>query len=66
VRVVLNGREHELEGTLADAVAAAAGDADRRGIAVALDGEVVPRARWRETRLQDGQRVEVLEARQGG
>ena len=66
MRIVLNGAESELDGTLADAVAAAAGDAERRGIAVALDGVVVPRGRWVETRLLEGQRVEVLEARQGG
>jgi sulfur carrier protein len=68
VRIVLNGREHELseDATLVDAVRAAAGDPERRGIAVALDGAVVPRARWSATPLADGRRVEVLEARQGG
>jgi sulfur carrier protein len=68
VKVALNGSEHELHdgATVVDVVAAATGDADRPGIAVALDGEVVPRGRWGETRLAEGQRVEVLEARQGG
>ena len=68
MRIALNGRERELRdgATVVDAVVAAAGDAERRGIAVALEGEVVPRARWRETPLAEGQRVEVLEARQGG
>ena len=68
MRIVLNGREHELseDATLVDAVSAAAGDPERRGIAVALDGAVVPRAQWSATPLADGRRVEVLEARQGG
>jgi sulfur carrier protein len=68
VNVTLNGSELELrEGaTVVDAVAAAAGDPERRGIAVALAGEVVPRNRWGQTLLQNGDRVEVLEARQGG
>jgi sulfur carrier protein len=68
VRIALNGDERELrdDATVVDAVVAAAGDADRRGIAVALEGEVVPRGRWAATALADGQRVEVLEARQGG
>jgi sulfur carrier protein len=35
-------------------------------VAVALDGEVVPRAAWSTTRLGDGQQVEVLQAVQGG
>lgn len=68
IRVLLNGRDHVLDAgaTIADAVQAAAGDAERWGIAVALDGEVVPRGRWREIELCEGQAVEVLEARQGG
>lgn len=42
------------------------GDAGRRGFAVAVDGEVVPRARHRTTRLADGARVEIVTAVQGG
>lgn len=37
-----------------------------RGVAVAVNGEVVPRSTWPETRLHDGDRVEVLTAAQGG
>jgi len=37
-----------------------------RGVAVAVDGEVVPRGDWPGTALRDGQRVEVLHAVQGG
>jgi sulfur carrier protein len=68
VRIALNGSEHELRdgATVVDAVAAAGGDPGRRGIAVALEGEVVPRRCWEATPLADGARVEVLEARQGG
>ena len=36
------------------------------GLAVALDGEVVPRGEWEQTRLAEGQRVEVVAAIQGG
>jgi sulfur carrier protein len=36
------------------------------GVAVAVDGEVVPRARWAATPLAEGARVEVLTAVQGG
>ena len=39
---------------------------DARGVAVALDGEVVPRSQWEGVRLQDGARLEVLTAMQGG
>jgi sulfur carrier protein len=37
-----------------------------RGVAVAVDGEVVPRASWATVRLLEGTRVEVLTAVQGG
>lgn len=40
--------------------------ADARGVAVALDGAVLPRGQWSETVLADGQRVEILTAAQGG
>ncbi len=52
--------------TVAAALAALGVEADARGIAVAVDGDVVPRARWEEFALPDGARVEVLTAMQGG
>ena len=39
---------------------------DGRGVAVAVDAEVVPRSEWDSVELADGQRVEVLGAIQGG
>ncbi|MFD5459642.1 sulfur carrier protein ThiS [Streptomyces olivaceus] len=36
------------------------------GVAAALNETVVPRARWSDTALADGDRVEVLTAVQGG
>ena len=36
------------------------------GIAVAVNGEVVPRGSWPDTRLADGDRVDVVTAMQGG
>jgi sulfur carrier protein len=40
--------------------------AGRRGVAVAVDAEVVPRGQWSETQVDDGAEVEVLVAIQGG
>ena len=37
-----------------------------QGVAVAVDGEVVPRSDWRDFELQERARVEVLGAMQGG
>jgi thiazole synthase len=68
VRIVLNGEPRELPNaaTLADAVRESGAEAEARGVAVALDGEVVPRAKWAGTALADGAAVEVLAAIQGG
>jgi len=67
MRISLNGEPHEMPdgSTLADA-ARAAGAEDARGVAIALDGEVAPRAEWASTPLVEGSRVEVLAAIQGG
>ena len=38
----------------------------RRGVAVAIDGEVVPRSTWADAVIEAGARVEILVAVQGG
>ena len=37
-----------------------------RGIAVALNGSVVPRSAWSETALKPGDDIEIVRAMQGG
>ena len=51
--------------SVADVVRSLAGE-DPRGIAVALNGDVVPRSAWSDTHPSDGDHVEVLTAVQGG
>ena len=41
-------------------------DPAQPGIAVALNGSVVPRSAWAQTPLHSGDSVEVVRARQGG
>jgi sulfur carrier protein len=66
--VEVNGRSVELAdgAALSEAVTAAGTATDARGVAVAVDGEVVPRSVWESTTLRDGQKVEVVGAIQGG
>jgi sulfur carrier protein len=52
------------DATLADVLAAHG--VPERGVAVAVSGEVVPRASWASTPLREGAVVEVLTAVQGG
>ena len=40
--------------------------AARRGVAVAVNGTVVPRSAWADVPLAEGDAVEVLTAAQGG
>jgi sulfur carrier protein len=47
-------------------VLAILGFEELRGVAVAVDGEVVPRSTWVGYRLTDGMKVEVLKPVQGG
>jgi sulfur carrier protein len=62
MRVTVNGSGRDLPDgqTVADLVP------PRRGVAVAVNGAVVPRSTWDGTPLRDGDRVEVLTAAQGG
>jgi len=63
----VNGETEPLAAaTLAALLADKAVDTGQRGIAVALNGAVVPRAAWPATRLSPGDSVEIVRARQGG
>ena len=64
--VTVNGKLWELPcgSTLADVLERLG--APSSGVAVALDGAVVPRAFWPGTALQDGAAVDVVTAVQGG
>jgi sulfur carrier protein len=66
VTVHVNGAAREIPAgsELADLVALVT--SAQSGIAVAVNGEVVPRGSWPDTRLADGDRVEVVTAMQGG
>jgi sulfur carrier protein len=66
VRVLVNGEPRVVAaGTAVDRVVAAVTDLDA-GIAVAVNGEVVPRRRWPGTLVEAGDQIEVVMAVQGG
>ena len=68
VLVVINGDRRELPaGATVDTVVQSLASApEGRGVAVAVGGEVVPRAAWADTKLTEGAQVEVVAAVQGG
>nr|WP_295836462.1 sulfur carrier protein ThiS [uncultured Azospirillum sp.] len=63
----INGREEPLSAASLAELLAGRGIADgARGVAVALNGAVVPRRRWSETPLQPGDSLEIVRPIQGG
>jgi sulfur carrier protein len=66
IKVTVNGERRELPPgtTLADLIGQLTESA--RGIAGAVDGEVVRRRAWPDTPLADGSVVEIVTAVQGG
>jgi sulfur carrier protein len=64
--IEVNGAKEALAGTVAELLMVKGISAGQRGVAVALNGQVVLRKVWAETRLQAGDRIEIVHARQGG
>jgi sulfur carrier protein len=66
--ILLNGKPSELAAgdTVSVALASLGVPPDARGVAVAVDGEVVPRSGWGTFALDEEARMEVLTAMQGG
>jgi sulfur carrier protein len=63
----VNGENEPLAAaTLQALLAERAVDTEQKGIAVALNGAVVPRAAWPQTLLRPGDTIEIVRARQGG
>lgn len=66
VTISVNGRRTGVSAdTPVDALVAGLTTASR-GVAVAVNGEVVPRGAWAGTRVRDGDVVEIVTAVQGG
>ena len=66
--LVVNGRPETVQDgtTITALLSRLEVPAEGRGVAVAVDAEVVPRGQWDRHELPDGARVEVVTAVQGG
>jgi sulfur carrier protein len=65
--ITVNGDPAEVpEDTSLEALLLATGHEVRRGLAIAMNGEVVPRGQWAQQRVSAGDVVELLAASQGG
>ena len=66
VAIVVNGDPHTVAAGDTVAGLLAALGTEPRGVAVAVDGEVVPRRAWDDTPFAGGEHVEILTIAQGG
>jgi sulfur carrier protein len=66
--IQVNGQPREVarDVRLSEVLELGEGAATPRGIAVAVNGEVIPRSRHASTELTEGARVEIVTAVQGG
>lgn len=68
MRVAVNGEPKELPApcTLMDLLKLLQLEATSLGLAVAVNRQVIPRSQWATTLLEEGDKVELVYARQGG
>ena len=66
MQVTVNGRNTDVDADSSVAALLTARGETARRVAVALNGEVVPRSRWETTELNDGDTIEVLAPTAGG
>jgi sulfur carrier protein len=65
MRVIVNGEQREIASTRLDALL---GELEYEGthFAIAVNYDVLPKSRWAETALNNGDEIEIITPRQGG
>ena len=65
MRVIINGQAREVSSRSLDALL---GELEYEGthFAIALNYDVLPKSRWAETALNNGDEIEIITPRQGG
>jgi sulfur carrier protein len=65
MRVIVNGEQREISSARIDALL---GELEYEGthFAIALNFDVLPKSRWAETELKNGDEIEIITPRQGG
>ncbi len=67
LEVTLNGEAITLSNhELTEALCEIGYDPEQQGIAVAINMSVVPRSEWGQTNVADGDRIDIVGAKQGG
>ena len=65
MRVIVNGEAREIASARVDALL---GELEYEGthFAIALNFDVLPRSRWAQTPIKNGDEIEIITPRQGG
>jgi sulfur carrier protein len=65
MRVTVNGEQREIAASHVDALLAEL-EYEGTHFAIALNYDVLPRSRWAETPIRNGDEIEIITPRQGG
>ncbi|MGV7216891.1 sulfur carrier protein ThiS [Bradyrhizobium sp. UFLA05-112] len=65
MRLIINGEQREVNSVSVDALLTEL-DYEGTHFAIALNYDVVPKSRWAEASLRDGDEIEIITPRQGG
>jgi sulfur carrier protein len=65
MRVIVNGEQREINSQRIDALLSEL-EYEGTHFAIALNYDVLPRSRWAETSLRNGDDIEIITPRQGG
>ena len=65
MRVIVNGEQREIDSRSVDALL---GELEYEGthFAIAVNYDVLPKSRWAQTQLNNGDEIEIITPRQGG
>ena len=65
MRVIVNGEAREINASRVDALLSEL-EYEGTQFAIAVNCDVLPRSRWAETTLKNGDEIEIITPRQGG
>ena len=65
MRVTVNGEQREIAASSVDALLSEL-EYEGTHFAIALNYDVLPRSRWAETPIKNGDEIEIITPRQGG
>ena len=65
MRVIVNGEQREIAASHLDTLLSEL-EYEGTHFAIALNYDVLPRSRWAETPLKNGDQIEIITPRQGG